>query len=96
MDMEKQYFVLFQCSAGSLAVEKHLWDYIRDNLAECLVPGYMFDEVVASLEKVQNDYFKTHRGQRVMISLYENFTGTYFLSAGQVHATLLPVKKVIE
>lgn len=95
-DMGKQYFVLFQSSAGSLAVEKYFWDYINDNLAGCLVPDYMFDEVETMLAKAQEEYFKTHRGQRVMISIYENFTGSYSLSAGQVSATLLPVKKVIE
>lgn len=89
----KQYFIRFEGSAGTLAVEKHLYSYIRKNFADCLVDEDAVERIVKNIESEQEKYFQTHRGQKVEIRVYNNgCTDGKFIHVGQMCAVLVLVK----
>ena len=89
----KQFFIRFESSSGSLAVEKHLHGYVRQNFADHLVDEDAIERIVKDIESEQERYFQTHRGQKVEISVYNNgCTDGKFIHIGQMCAVLVLVK----
>lgn len=89
----KQYFIRFESSTGTLAVEKHLYCYIREHFADHLVDEDAVGRIVRNIESEQERYFETHRGQKVEIKVYGNgCTDRIFIHVGQMCITLVLVK----
>ena len=89
----KQFFIRFESSSGSLAVEKHLHSYVRQHFADHLVDEDAIERIVKDIESEQERYFQTHRGQKVEISVYNNgCTDGKFIHIGQMCAVLILVK----
>lgn len=92
MDIKK-YFIRFECSSGTLAVEKHLYNYVKKHFADYLVEQDAIPRIIKNIESEQDKYFQTHRGQRVEIKLYDNScTDGKFIHIGQMCAVLILVK----
>lgn len=89
----KRYFIRFEGSAGTLAVEKHLYSHIREHFADHLVDEDAIERIVKNIESEQEKYFQTHRGQKVEIKVYDNgYTDGKFIHVGQMCAMLVLVK----
>ena len=89
----KQFFIRFESSSGSLAVEKYLHGYVRQHFADHLVDEDAIERIVKDIESEQERYFQTHRGQKVEISVYNNgCTDGKFIHIGQMCAVLVLVK----
>lgn len=91
--LAKQYFFRFEGSAGTLAVEKHLYNYIREHFTDHLVDEAAIEGIIKNIENEQEKYFQTHRGQKVEIKLYgNNCTDGKFIHVGQMCAVMILVK----
>lgn len=89
----KHFFIRFEGSTGTLAVEKHLHGYIREHFADHLVDEDAIERIVKNIESEQEKYFQTHRGQEVEIKVYNNgCTDGKFIHVGQMCAVLVLVK----
>lgn len=89
----KQYFMRFEGSSGTLAVEKFLYGYIKEHFADYLVDENTIELIVKNIESEQEKYFLTHRGQKVEINVYGNgCTDMKFIHVGQMCISLVLVK----
>lgn len=90
----KKYMIRFESSSGSLAVEKSMHTYIRENYADCIVTEEGIEKIVDDLRTQISGYLETHRGKPVEVSLHKNAVRDgYFLAVGSVSMNLIAVKQ---
>ena len=93
-----KYYISFNSSAGSRAVEKELYKYIRENYMDCLVSEEGINGIVTDLRNQQEEYLRLQRGAlpvRVELSRYSLNDRTCFIHVGQMCMTLIRIRKGI-
>lgn len=89
----KKYMIRFESSSGSLAVEKSMHSYIRENYADCIVTEEGIEKIVDDLRTQVTRYLNTHRGKLVEVNCYKTRIGEgCFISVGSVSMSLVAVK----
>lgn len=95
--MEK-YFIRTCNASGSLAVEKHLSDFINRNYMNSVVSGLAVEKVVESIRQEQDVFLRTHKAKPVDISLIKSAFGNNYgyLNVGSLCVNLIKVKREID
>ena len=88
---QAKYYMTFFGAGPSLAVEKHLYGFIKDNFANCTVMSDAIEDIVDDIKDAQAEYFQTHRGKEVDI---RSFVTPAFssIAVGSMCITLTRIK----
>lgn len=90
----KKYFIQFNDTGCTLAIEKHLYSFIREKYDHTAIPENFIPVMVEDLKREQESYFLEHRGSRVSISSHASgVNGNYFVNAGNVCAVLIEIRR---
>lgn len=90
----KKYFAQFNGTGCTLAIEKHLYSFIRDKYDHALVAENFVPVLVADLEREQREYFLEHRGNPVNIGYHPSgVNGNIFVNAGNICLTLVEIRR---
>lgn len=91
----KRYFVQVYGAGCTLAVERHLFSFIREKYEYTLIPENFIPVLVEDIEREQRAYFLEHRGNSVQVSASPQGEGMHhrFVSAGDVNMTLIEVRR---
>ena len=94
--MKKQYFTMMQPSAPTLVTEKHLYEYIREKYANCVITEDRINDVINDLKVEQDKFLKTHRGKKVEIGWWHCPSGNGNIRVGSIYMQLVVIIKVYE
>lgn len=90
----KKYFIQFNGVGCTLAVEKHLYTFIREKYEHAIVPENFIPVLVQDLKREQDAYFLEHRGNPVNIESHASgVNGNHFLNAGNICCVLLEIRR---
>lgn len=77
-----RYYITIDGTGGSLAVEKHLYKYLRETYEGKLIYGPSIPLLLDLIRAEQSSYLKQHRGKEVNVSYFYNDLGR----VGYIHA----------
>lgn len=97
-NMKQYYFIRFECSSGSLAIEKAMYDYITSNYRDTLVSKDAISGIVMDIRSQIKDYMASHKGKSINCEAHPGggSGGLYYISTGQLYMTLVPVRRAID
>lgn len=90
-----QYFITLSSGCGNLAVEKHLYKYLR-LIEHSLINEDRIHCLCEALKGEQDKFFSEHRGKPVGISYApNNFSNNYHVQVGTICVTLIRVRGIV-
>lgn len=91
----KRYFIRFECTAGTLAVEKAMHKYIRETYADCVVSEDRIKTIKTDIEREMEQYMMLHKAARpVMVSVHNGIDDNIMhITIGQMSMTLIKIKR---
>lgn len=90
----KRYFIRFECVGGNLAVEKHLYHFIKDNYADRIISKDAILSVVTAIEKERDAYLSLHLTAKPVTIHYHcaGVNDNFFISVGTMTMVLIYVR----
>lgn len=88
------YFINFCGTACSLAVEKEMHGFIRDNYDAAIIAEDAIPMVVERINSKIREYFLTHRGKPIECSAHKS-EPRYYINVGQMYMTLTRIEHEI-
>lgn len=97
-NMKQYYFIRFEGSTGSLAIEKAMYDYIASNYRDALVSRDAIIDIVMDIRSQIKEYMDSHKGKSINCEAHPGggSVGHYYISTGQLYMTLVPVRRAID
>ena len=92
-----KYFIKFDCTAGSLAIEKAMYHYIREHYDYSLVEEDKIESIAQDLRREIDAFLLLHRQAKPIEvrATKHSFSDTWGIQVGQMYVTLYEVRREI-